>query len=51
MKDLLYIVAILLLIFWVVGVLVFGAGGVIHALLAFGLIVIMVRLVQKKKAV
>ncbi len=51
MKDLLYTIAILLLIVWAVGVLVFGASGVIHALLVFGLVVIMIRLMQKKKAV
>ncbi|NJO88956.1 MAG: lmo0937 family membrane protein [Chloroflexia bacterium] len=51
MKNSLYTIAILLLIFWAAGVLFFGSSGVIHILLVFGLIVIMIRLIQQKKAV
>jgi hypothetical protein len=51
MKNSLYTIAILLLIVWAVGVLVFGASGVIHLLFVISLIVIMIRLMQKKKAV
>jgi hypothetical protein len=46
MGNLLYIVAVVLIIGWLVGFFAFHAGGIIHALLVIAVIVIIVRLLQ-----
>jgi len=48
MGNLLYIVAVVLIIGWLLGFFVFHAGGIIHALLVIAVIVIIVKIVQGK---
>jgi Family of unknown function (DUF5670) len=49
MSNLLYIVAVVLIIGWLLGFFVFHAGGIIHALLVIALIAIILRVIQGKK--
>jgi hypothetical protein len=51
MNNLLYIIAVILIIGWLLGFFVFHAGNIIHALLVIALIVIIVRVIQGRKAV
>jgi hypothetical protein len=45
MSSLLYIVAVLLIIGWILGFFVFSAGGIIHILLVLAVIAILLRLI------
>jgi hypothetical protein len=49
MNNLLYIVAVILIIGWLLGYFAFHAGGIIHVLLVIAVIVILVRIIQGKK--
>jgi hypothetical protein len=49
MRNLLYIVAVILIIGWLVGFLGFQAGGLIHVLLVIALIAIILQVIQGKK--
>jgi len=49
MGNLLYILAVILVIFWAVGFLGFHAGGIIHILLVIAVIAIILRIIQGKK--
>ncbi len=51
MGNILYVVAILLIIAWAIGLIGFNAGSLIHVLLVVALIAIVVNLVQGKKIV
>ena len=46
MGNILYIVAVVLFIGWLVGFFAFHAGGIIHALLVIAVIAIIIRLIQ-----
>jgi hypothetical protein len=50
-NNLLYIVAVILIIGWLLGFFAFHAGGIIHVLLVIAVIVILVRIIQGKKIV
>ena len=45
----LWTIAVVLLVLWLLGYAVFPVGSLIHLLLVFALVVIIVRLVQGKK--
>jgi hypothetical protein len=49
MNNLLYIVAVVLIIAWAVGFVGFHAGGLIHVLLVIAVIAILVRVIQGKR--
>lgn len=49
MNNLLYIVAVVLIIAWAVGFVGFHAGGLIHVLLVIAIIAVLVRVIQGKK--
>jgi len=51
MRDLLYIVAVILIIGWLLGFFVFNAGGIIHVLLVIAVIVILLKVIQGKKII
>ena len=51
MGNLLYIVAVVLIIGWLVGFFAFHAGSIIHALLVIALIIIIVRVIQGRRPV
>jgi hypothetical protein len=46
MNTLLYIIAVLLIIGWLIGWVGYGAGGLIHALLVLAVIAILVRIIR-----
>lgn len=46
MTNLLYIVAVILVIGWLLGFFVFHAGSIIHVLLVIAIIVILLRLIR-----
>ena len=46
MSNLLYVVAVILIIGWLLGFFVFNAGGVIHVLLVIAVIAILLRLIR-----
>lgn len=49
MRDLLYIVAIVLVIGWILGFFVFSTGGLIHILLVLAVIAILFRVIGGKR--
>ncbi len=51
MGNLLYIIAVILVIGWLVGFVGFHAGGLIHILLVIAIIAILLRLISGKKPV
>lgn len=51
MGNLLYIIAMVLIIAWLIGFFGFNAGGIIHVLLVIAVIVIIVKVIQGKKVV
>lgn len=48
MGNLLYIIAIILLIGWAVGFIGYNAGGIIHILLIIAVIAVILRIIQGK---
>ncbi len=49
MGNLLYTIAVILVIAWAIGFLGFAAGGIIHILLVIAAIAIIIRLIQGRK--
>jgi hypothetical protein len=49
MGNLLYIVAVILIIGWAVGFLGFQAGGLIHILLLIALVAVILRIIQGRR--
>ena len=49
MGNLLYLIAVILIIGWALGVFVFHAGGLLHILLVIALIAIILRVIQGGK--
>ena len=49
MTNLLYIMAVILIIGWLLGFFVFNAGGFIHVLLVIAVIAILIRIIQGRK--
>jgi hypothetical protein len=49
MGNLLYLVAVILVILWAIGFLGYNAGGLIHVLLVIALIAVVLRLIQGRK--
>jgi hypothetical protein len=50
MGSILYILAVILIIGWLVGFFAFHAGGIIHVLLVVAVIAIVIRLIQGRSA-
>jgi len=50
MGNLLYVIAIILLIAWAIGVFAYSAGGIIHMLLIIAIIAILLRVIRGKRA-
>jgi hypothetical protein len=48
MSNLLYLVAVILIIFWAIGFLAYSVGGIIHVLLVIAAIAILLRIIQGK---
>jgi hypothetical protein len=49
MSNLLYTLAVILIIFWAIGFFAYSAGGIIHILLVIAVIAILLRLIQGKR--
>jgi hypothetical protein len=49
MSDLLYLIAVILIIGWLIGFFVFSLTGLIHLLLVFAIISILMRLIRGRK--
>lgn len=49
MGNLLYVIAVILLIAWAVGYFAFSAGGIIHVLLVIAVIAILIRVISGRK--
>ncbi|MBT1711140.1 lmo0937 family membrane protein [Fulvivirgaceae bacterium PWU5] len=46
MNDLLYVVAVILIIGWLLGAFVFSVGSIIHLLLVVAIIAVLLRLIR-----
>ncbi len=51
MGNLLYLVAVILIIGWAVGFFAFNTGGIIHVLLVIALIAVILRVISGRKVV
>lgn len=49
MGNLLYVIAVILIIGWAIGFIGYNLGGLIHILLVIALIAVVLRLIQGKK--
>ncbi|MCE9540434.1 MAG: lmo0937 family membrane protein [Bacteroidetes bacterium] len=49
MGNLLYYIAVILIIFWAIGFLGYHAGGLIHILLVIAVIAVLLRVIQGNK--
>ena len=49
MGNLLYIIAVILIICWLIGLVAYSAGGLIHLLLVIAIIAILVRVIQGRR--
>jgi len=49
MSDLLYVIAIILIIGWLLGAFVFIVGNIIHVLLVIAVIAILLRLIRGRR--
>jgi hypothetical protein len=49
MGNLLYIIAVILVIGWLIGFFGFHAGGIIHVLLVIAIIVVLLRVIQGRR--
>jgi hypothetical protein len=50
MGNLLYLVAVILIIAWAIGFIGYSAGGIIHILLVIAVIAIIFRVIQGRRA-
>lgn len=51
MGNVLYIIAVLLVIGWLIGFVGYSAGGLIHVLLVIAVIVVLIRVIQGRKPI
>ena len=51
MGNLLYFVAVILLIAWAIGFFAYSAGGIIHILLVIALIAVILRVIQGRRLI
>jgi hypothetical protein len=49
MGNLLYTIAVILLIAWAIGFIGFHVGGIIHVLLVIAVIAVLIRIIQGRK--
>jgi len=49
MGDLLYIIAVILIVAWAIGFFVYSIGSIIHILLVIAIIAVILRVIQGKK--
>lgn len=51
MGNLLYVIAVILVIFWAIGFICYNASGIIHLLLVIAVIAVLLRIIQGKNPV
>jgi hypothetical protein len=51
MSNILYIIALILVISWAIGYLGYNSGGLIHILLVIALIAVILRVIQGRKPI
>ncbi len=51
MSNLLYLIAVILIIFWAIGFFAYSVGAIIHILLIIAIIAILLRIIQGNKIV
>jgi len=51
MGNLLYIIAVILVLFWAIGFFAYSAGNIIHILLVIAIVAILLRVIQGNKIV
>ncbi len=51
MGNLLYLIAVFLIVAWAIGFLAYGAGGIIHLLLVIALIAVLLRVIKGNRPV
>ena len=51
MGNLLYVIAVILIIGWLIGFFAFHSGGIIHILLVIAIVAILLRVIQGKKPI
>jgi len=51
MGNLLYLIAVILIIGWAVGFIGYNAGGIIHILLVIAIIAVVLRVIQGNKSI
>jgi hypothetical protein len=51
MGNLLYVVAVVLIIAWAIGFVGFHVGGIIHVLLVIAIIAVLLRIISGKKVI
>jgi hypothetical protein len=49
MGNILYIIAVILIVAWAIGFLGYNAGGIIHILLVIAVIAVILRIIQGRK--
>jgi hypothetical protein len=49
MGNLLYVVAVILVIAWAIGFIGYGVGGIIHILLVIAIVVVLLRVIQGRR--
>jgi hypothetical protein len=49
MGNLLYVIAVILIIAWAIGFIGYSAGGLIHVLLVIAIIAVILRVIQGRK--
>ena len=51
MNNLLYTIAVVLIVLWAIGFFAYGVGAIIHILLVIALIAILLRIIQGNKII
>jgi Family of unknown function (DUF5670) len=51
MGNLLYVIAVILIIAWAIGVIGYSAGGIIHILLVIAVIAVILRVIQGRRPI
>ena len=51
MGNLLYVIAVILIIGWAIGFIGYGAGGIIHILLVIALVAVILRVIEGRRPI
>ena len=51
MGNLLYIIAVILVIGWLIGFVGYGTGGLVHILLVIAIVVVLLRIIQGRRPI